>query len=226
MRTWSTSVIGLSMLAACSGGATDATDAGPTGPDDAYFGFADRQCLRFQDANGFGDYTIELALDSNTVAGVRTFHATARINGIRQNDWWFEVTQDSLLLHRRRSLEANLDTYTVYTPPPVWMRKNIELGDTVSTDTSARKSSSGGTKESPTTFHVTALMTESVTVAGTPVEATRYTIGYSENGGADVIDKLWLVPGQGIVKIDPSGSDIDAQTLVSSKPLGNGENCE
>lgn len=210
----------------CSSVDPGGADAGaPAGPDDAWFGLADRKCLRFRSAAGLQDFAMEFAVDTTTVTGVRTYHATTRLNGLRQEELWFEVTSDSMLLHRRRAVEDLKDTFYIFAPPPVWMRKGLEVGSNVDSETTARVS--GARSGSfPTTFSLVSLVADPVTVAGTAVDATKYTIGRHEAGQSDTIDKFWFAPTVGLVKYDPAGTAIGEETLASASVLAAGDTCD
>ena len=224
------------VLAACADDTSNA-GAGPGTPDDAYFAFADRRCLRFKESAGDPDsVSMEMALDTKSVDNVRTFHLKLRRNGYISEELWVEVTADSLLLHRRRATfhtlssslsdpYHNVDTTITFTPPLVLLRKEMALGETVTSSAEARVAGGDKTELVPAELHVTPTRTDTIDAAGAPVEATLYLVGRSMNGGADIVDKLWFLPSSGIVKLDPSGDTIDAATLTSAGAMGEGETC-
>jgi hypothetical protein len=233
-------------LAACGGGdgPTDPDAGTPAGPDDAYFGFADRRCLRFKDSATDSNYAIEMALDTRLVPGARMYRLRFKANGFDYDELWMEVTADSLLLHQRSATTNTMamgasDPYdqrlatTRFTPALTWLKKDVD--STLTTKGSARvqgdldqngKFEGDEDRTVPAEINLTFFDEQPVSAGGSVVNARRYHVERAMDGGSPIIDKLWFAPGTGIVKFDPAGTSQSAHTLVSAGPMAEGETCD
>jgi hypothetical protein len=222
-----TTLVLFALAAACSTTGTDPSpDAGtvPTGPDDAYFGLADKQCRHYKNARGTLDYTVEVRLDTTTVTGVRTYHLIHRFNGFVQREDWLEVTADSLLLHRRQDANGLDPTLSRYTPPPVWLKKGLGEGDSVDSDTTAKVALQNGPQtDHAQQFSTVAFPAEDLTIGGSTVSATKFTVSVTD-GATSTVDKVWLAPQAGLVKLNPAGTAIEDETFTEATVI-NGSPC-
>ena len=233
-------------LAACGGSTSSADpDAGtPAGPDDAYFGFADRSCFRFKDPATEDRYAIEMALDTRLVPGARMYRLRFKANGSDYDELWLEVTADSLLLHQRSATSNNMamgasDPYdnhlttTRFTPALTWLKKDVD--STFTSQGTARvqgdidysgKYEGDEDRTVPAEMNLTFFDEQPISASGNVVNARRYHVERAMDGGSPIIDKLWFAPGTGIVKYDPAGNSQSAHTLVSAGPMAEGETCD
>lgn len=183
-------------------------DGGPAAPDPAYWGLADKTCLRFEDGTA-SKLTVSIVLDSSTVGGTTTYKMLYRNNGFEQKTDWVAPTSEGLALYRRHLAADGLtpDKYFTYTPPPDLLFKGLKTTSMAHvTSTSAAISSSGGNSTAAMEFTLNVVSTDPLTANGAEVQAAQYSVVEAVTGGAITSYKLWFVPQVGIVKLDQLGT--------------------
>lgn len=224
-----TSIALLALAAACGDGGGDPNPDGGQAltPDPAYWGLADKRCLVFAD-KGTERYTMEIRKDTDRKRGVELWEITHKLQGFGARREWLEVKVDTLELHdREMSPPASAAILNRYDPPVVFLKKNLDVGDSVATKTTTDVSG-GDTGKRNEEFRVASLGPAQVTAEGAPVEATRVTQSMQNlDNNSAVADKLWFVPMKGFVRYDPQDGTqrLDELELVRSFTIEPGTYC-
>ena len=219
-------LVGFSLALAACAPTTGSPDAGQPQPDPAWWGLQDNVCRHYQDDSGNPNYALEIHA-SDKFPGVKTYDVVERLQGLPQREWWFQVTSDSLLLRGLSDVESGSGcspssmpclTYYTYDPPPVYLKNDLDQGGSAESDTQAAVS---GARAGTFAEHFSSAIfpSETLTIAGKQVVATKYTLSVTEAGQPTVVDRLWLAPKLGFVKIDPDGQAIGPETFVKSEPV-------
>lgn len=218
--------------AACSGGhpATDGGTDGGTGgmTDEAYFGLAVGTCYGFLQAGGAAnrppDMTIGVeAADSSL--GYPTRQVRYRQGGILLRTDYVTLSKGKVLLHRREDV-GNPGLQVSFSPPIVLLeRPERSTGTTpIVTDSTSTDVFTGKTAK----WHVEVTLADAVSVQTTQRAKAyqafpAYLLYHHPTLGADEQDKLWVVPGSGIVRADLNGSSWPNVTLSAVWQLKQGE---
>lgn len=214
---------------ACGPASSGPSDAGEDKTTSAeYWGLVDKRCLHYADSKNRETYTLEIAFDKVTVTGIDTWRLTHREQGWEQRIDWLERVDNKLVLRRRKISGQSGDfseTLNRYTPPPVFLRDNLQEGDNVESVASTRVDVDGAKVEEAQeqTFRTASLGEESIKGPDGEVMAQKLTLS-RETPTDNEVERAWFVPELGFVKIDPPGP-VGDQTLVRVELLSDGANC-
>lgn len=188
---------------------------GDAAPEPSFFGLAEGRCFRYDVGGGNLYFTLETRRDETTIRDVPTWQLIWRNNGMLWRTDWVEVTSAGLKIHRRNFPPA-LSTPLVselYSPAAVVVPVSLAVGRDVETRTTAKRSAGSSPTDVDITFRVTAEDKVEVTAAGQTGEATKFLVA-AFSGSEAVVDRWWLTPEVGFVRVDPNGRELEVLPLA------------
>jgi hypothetical protein len=191
-------------LAAC-GTPAGKPDAGQ--PDPAYWGFADKECLLYDNGTAQDPYTIAVNVDTTTVGGATTYRLLRRNQGFETQTDWLGVTVDSLTLYRTHlpaPQPGTADTYLSYSPAPDYLLQNLGTMDpTHLSNTTATIQSGASTMMQAMQFALNVESVDPVPWKGMNVQALHYLLTESTPSGTmSSTNEVWLAPNVGMVQLN------------------------
>jgi hypothetical protein len=234
-----------SWLTACGTPMKAGPDAGPVDSfpaDSTYWGLADQECFHYLQTSptpafpGAGA-VLAFTLDTETVGGVTTYKAV--FSGSLGELWtdWFGFTDHNLVLYRQHQpaqfggtgdagVLSSQDTYLVYTPAPLYLVKDLSVGNAKMSMTSAMLSTASGSQTDPQTFTINVLSSSPIMAdMQMALMATDYVVTITD-GTNMTSNQVWFSPQIGIVQlIQPSSTGDVTYTLSSVSHNVAAANC-